>query len=112
MKIELSPENVAAVEKYAALAGLIPPELLNRYFSDNMVALLENLRTGDLESHLCSLEFHTRVDAERVVAWMEIRVTERSHGAYWFEAEIVKDPENGSFWIAPTTIANGLSYSV
>jgi hypothetical protein len=43
MKIELSPENVAAVEKYAALAGLIPAELLNRYFSDNMVALLEGV---------------------------------------------------------------------
>jgi hypothetical protein len=70
MKIELSPENAAAVERYATLAGLIPTELLNRYFSDNMVALFENLRTDDLESHLCSLEFHTRVDAERVVAWM------------------------------------------
>jgi hypothetical protein len=101
------PRERGSVEKYAALAGLISAELLNRYFSDNMVALFENLRTGDLESHLCSLEFHTRVDAERVVAWMEIRVTERSHGAYWFEAEIFED--EGIFWIETTTTVNGLS---
>ncbi len=47
MKIELSPENAAALAKYAALAGHTPAELLNRYLSDNMVALFENPRSGD-----------------------------------------------------------------
>ena len=110
MKIELTPENAAALAKYAALAGHTPAEFLHEYLSDNMVALFENLRTGDLESHLCSLEFHTRVDAERVVAWMEIQVTERSEGRTAFEAEIFEDPEKGCFWIEATTIANGLTY--
>jgi len=49
--------------------------------------LFENLRTGDLESHLCSLEFHTLADAERVIAWMEKRIAERSGGHTAFEAE-------------------------
>ena len=110
MKIELTAENAAALAKYAALAGHTPAEFLNRYLSDNMLALFENLRTGDLKSHLCSLEFHTRVDAERVVAWVEIRVTERSHGAYWFEAEIFED--EGVFWIEAITTTNGLTYLV
>jgi len=74
MKIELTPENSAALTKYAAFAGRTPAEFLNQCLTDNMVALFENPRTGALESHLGNLEHHTRADAERVVAWMEKRV--------------------------------------
>jgi hypothetical protein len=76
-----------------------------------MVALFENPRSGDLESHFGNLEYRTLADVERVAAWMEKRA-ERSTGAYWFEVEIVEDPENGCFWIEATTTVNGLTYSV
>ena len=65
MKIELTPESAAALAKYAALAGCTPTEFLNRYLSDNMIALFENPRSGDLERHLANLESHPRADAER-----------------------------------------------
>jgi len=110
MNIELTPENSAALTKYAALAGQTPGEFLNRYLEDNMVALFENLRSGELESHLCSLEFHTRADAERVVAWMEIQVAERSVGYKAFEAETCEN--KGVCWIEAKTTANGLIYPV
>jgi hypothetical protein len=42
MKIDLTPANAAALAKYAALAGCTPAEFLNRYLTDNMVALFEN----------------------------------------------------------------------
>jgi hypothetical protein len=45
-----------------------------------MVPLFENPQSGELETHLCALEYRTRVGAERVVAWIEKRVTERSDG--------------------------------
>jgi hypothetical protein len=105
MKIELTPENAAALTKYAALAGHTPTEFLNRYLEDNMVALFENIRSGELESHLCSLEFHTRADAERVVAWTEIQVTERSGGHTAFEAETCEN--KGACWIEAKTTAGG-----
>jgi hypothetical protein len=90
MKIELTPANSAALTKYAALAGRTPTEFLNRYLDDNMVALFENIRSGELESHLSALEYRTRADAERVIDWMEKRVSERSGGRTAFEAETVK----------------------
>src|ERR1700675_2909246 len=61
----LTPQNTAALAKYAALAGHTPTEFLNRYLEENMVALFENQRAGDLESHLANLEYRTRADAER-----------------------------------------------
>jgi hypothetical protein len=70
MKIELSPKNATALSEYAALAGQAPDQFLNGYITDNMVALFENPRSGELESHLGNLEYRTRGDAERVVAWM------------------------------------------
>jgi hypothetical protein len=48
MNIELTPENAAALSKYAALAGCTPTEFLNRYLTDNMVAPFQNPRTGDI----------------------------------------------------------------
>jgi len=60
MKIELTPENAAALTKYAALAGCTPGRFLNKYLADNMVPLFENPRTGDLESHLGNLEYRTQ----------------------------------------------------
>jgi hypothetical protein len=107
MNIELTPANSAALAKYAALAGHNPAEFLNRYLEDNMVTLFENLRSGELESHLCSLEFHTRADAERVVAWTEIQVTERSGGHTAFQAETCEN--KGVCWIEASTTANGLT---
>jgi hypothetical protein len=104
MKIELTPENSAVVAKYAELTGQTPSVFLNRYLRDNMVALFENPRSGELESHLGNLEYRTRAAAERVVAWMETCV-ERSSGAYWFEAEILQDPETGRFRIDTTATA-------
>ena len=77
MKIELTPENAAALTKYAALAGCTPARFLNEYLADNMVPLFENPRTGDLESHLGNLEYRTQADAERVTAWMHHLVRER-----------------------------------
>jgi hypothetical protein len=112
MKIALTPENAAALAKYAALAGHTPAEFLNRYLSDNMVALFEDIRSGELESHLASLEYHTRDDVERVVAWMEKRVNERSDGRTRFDAEIFENLEGNRFWIKAVTTANGLTYSV
>jgi hypothetical protein len=52
MKIELTPDNATALVRYAELAGHTPAEFLNRYLTDNMVALFENPRSGELESHL------------------------------------------------------------
>lgn len=112
MKIELTPENTAALAKYAALAGCSPAEFLNEYLESNMVALFEDIRSGELEGHLASLEYRTRAAAERVVDWMEQRVTERSDGCTALEAEILNDPETGFYWIEATTIANGVSYPV
>jgi hypothetical protein len=111
MKIELTSENSAALTKYAELTGHTPAEFLNEYLSGTIVPLFENPRSGELESHLGNLEFRTREDAERVIAWMENRL-ERSTGAYWFEAEILRDPETGCYWIEATMTANGLTYSV
>jgi hypothetical protein len=44
MKIELTAENEAALVKYAELSGYTPAEFLNRYLSDNMVALVARHR--------------------------------------------------------------------
>jgi hypothetical protein len=111
MKIELTPESAATLAKYAELTGHTPAEFLNRYLNDNMVALFENGRSGELESHLGNLEYHTRADAENVVAWMEDRA-EQSSGAYWFEAEILEDPENGHYWIEATTTSSRLTCGI
>ena len=57
MKIELTPDNATALVRYAELAGHTPAEFLNRYLTDNMVALFENPRSGDLETQtLCHPE--------------------------------------------------------
>lgn len=48
-----------AVAKYAAFAGHTPTEFLNQYFTDNMVALFEKPRSGDLESHVGNLEYQS-----------------------------------------------------
>lgn len=64
MKIELTPENAAALAKYAALAGQTPTEFLNRYLSENMLARCS--RTPDqatLKVTWGNLEYCTRVDA-------------------------------------------------
>jgi hypothetical protein len=84
---KLTPENSAALTKYAALAGYTPAEFLNQYLTDNMVALFENPRSGELESYLGSLEYRTLADAERVVAWIGKRIAERSGDRTVFEAE-------------------------
>src|SRR6478672_1092196 len=102
MNIELTPENSAGLTKYAALTGQTPAEFLNEYLQSNMVALFENIRSGELESHLCSLEFHTRADAERVLAWMEIQVAERSGRRTAFEAETCEN--KGGCWIEAKTV--------
>ena len=81
MKIELTPENAAALTKYAALAGGTPARFLNKYLADNMVPLFENPRTGDLESHLGNFEYRTQADAERVTAWMNHLLRERGVAA-------------------------------
>jgi hypothetical protein len=112
MKIELTPENSATLTKYAELTGHTPAEFLNRYLADNMVALFENERSGELESHLGNLEYHTRADAERVVAWMGKRISERSDGRTRFEAEMFENLEGTRFWINAITSANGLTYPV
>ena len=112
MKIELTPEISAALAKYAELAGQPPAEFLNRYLNDSMVPLFENPRSGELESHLATLEYHTRSDAERVVAWMANRIAGRSGGRTAFEAEIFEDPDSGDFWIEATTSNNGVRYSI
>jgi hypothetical protein len=83
MNIELTPGNAAALAKYAALAGRPPTEFLNQYLEENMVALFENPRAGDLESYIANLEYRTQADAERVVAWIEKRIIESSRGAVY-----------------------------
>jgi hypothetical protein len=79
MKIELTPENTAALAKYAALAGCTPDAFLNQYLADHM-PLFEDLRSGDIESHLGNLEYPSRAEAERIIAWIEKRLSERSDG--------------------------------
>ena len=59
MKIDITPENAAALAKYAALAGNTPAEFLNGYLTDNMVPLFENPRSSELECHLGNLEYRT-----------------------------------------------------
>jgi hypothetical protein len=39
MKIELTPDNAAALARYAALTGHTPAEFVNRYLEGNMVPL-------------------------------------------------------------------------
>jgi hypothetical protein len=112
MKIELTPDNAAALTKYAELAGQTPAEFLNRYLTDNMVALFENppiRRTGKPPGQP---RISRRADAERVVAWMEKRVRERPDRRTAFEAEIVEDIENGCFWIEATTTTIGVTCPV
>jgi hypothetical protein len=80
MNVKLTSENGAALAKYAQLSGHTPAEFLNRYLTDNMIALFENPRSSELESHLATLEYRTGADAERVAALIEKRITERSAG--------------------------------
>ena len=49
MKIELTPENAAALAKYAALAGCTPAEFLNRFRSGrgSLRHVLQTLREED-----------------------------------------------------------------
>jgi hypothetical protein len=94
------------------VAGHNPARFLNEYLENNMNALFENPLTGELECHLCNLEYRTEADAERVVAWIRKQVTESSNGRATFDAEIFQDPESGRFWIDGTTTANGLRYPV
>ena len=65
--IKLTPENAAALAKYAQLSAG-PAEFLNRYLEGNMVPLFENPKSGEPESHLATLEYRTQADAERFVA--------------------------------------------
>lgn len=109
--IELTPGNAAALTKYAALAGRTPAEFLNQYLEENMVAVFENPRAGDLESHLANLEYRTRADAERVVDWIEKRIIERSQGPFTLETDIHQTDE-GLFWIEATTMRDGLAYRI
>jgi hypothetical protein len=44
MKIELNAENSAVIAKYAELTGHTPDGFLNRYLSDNMIALFHLMR--------------------------------------------------------------------
>jgi hypothetical protein len=103
--IELTPDNAAALAKYAALAGDTPAEFLNRYLEGNMVPLFENPKSGELESHLATLEYRTQADAGRVVAWMEERVNRTLEWRTSFGAEIFEDLETGCFWIETTATA-------
>ena len=105
------PQNTAALAKYAALAGHTPTEFLNRYLEENKVALFENQRAGDLESHLANLEYRTRADAERVVAWIEKRVIERARNPFTLETDI-HQTDDGLFWIEATVMASGMTYQV
>jgi hypothetical protein len=52
MNIELSLENAAALGEIRCLCRVYSSEFLNGYINDNMVALFENPRSGELESHL------------------------------------------------------------
>jgi len=81
------PGQRCSPHKIRCLGWADPGRIPERISAKNMVALFENARSGDLESHLCSLELQTRADAERVIAWMEIQVAERSGGRTAFEAE-------------------------
>jgi len=112
MKIELTPENAAALVKYAASAGHTPADFLNRYLAENMVALFENPKSGDLESHLGNLEYRTQADAERVVAWIEKRVTERSQGVLRSKQKFLKIPKAAISGSRQPPTANGLTYPV
>jgi hypothetical protein len=55
MKIELTPDNAAALSKYAALAGHTPDELLNQYLADNMVAMFRNQKAVNLKAPMSDI---------------------------------------------------------
>jgi hypothetical protein len=96
--IELTPDKAAALEKYAALSGHTPAEFLNRYLEGNMMPLFENPRSGELESHLATLEYRTRADAERVVAKVTEIVRTRHQGNLpAFSYSEVHELPNGRF---------------
>jgi hypothetical protein len=99
MKIKLTQKR-RSTGKDAGLAGHTPAEFLNRYLADNMAPLFGDPRKDDLETNLGTLEYHTRADAERVVAWMEKRVAECSEGRTAFDVEIFE--YDGIFWIEAT----------
>ena len=111
MKSELASEEHGTAQRYATFAGT-SRQFWNEYLENNMIELFENPLTGELECHLCNLEYRTEADAECVVAWIGKQVTERSKGRTTFVAEIFQDPESGRFWIDGTTIPNGSSYPV
>ena len=111
MKSEFTSENTAALNRMPRSLAY-PAKFLNEYLENNMIELCENPLTGELECHLCDLEYRTEADAERVVAWIGKQVTEKSNGRTTFEAEIFLDPESGRFWIDGTTIPNGSRYPV
>jgi hypothetical protein len=50
MKIEFTPENAAALAKYAVLARRTPTEFLNQYLEENVVALFANPRIEAIET--------------------------------------------------------------
>jgi hypothetical protein len=53
-----------------------------------MIALFDNPKSGELESHLAPVsKYRTRPNAERVAAWIEKRIAERSAARTAFEAE-------------------------
>ena len=110
MKIKLTPENTAAITKYAKLSGQTPGEFLNEYLQSNMVALSRTSDQVNSKTTFAASNFTPGLMLKRVVAWMEIQVAERSGGRTAFEAETCEN--KGACWIEAKTVSNGLSYSV
>jgi hypothetical protein len=67
---KLTPENAAALTKYAALAGCTPGRFLNKYLATIWCPCLRIPEQVTLKAILGNLEYRTQADAERVTAWM------------------------------------------
>ena len=75
-----------------------------------MVTLFENPRAGDLKSHLANVEYRTRADAERVVAWIEKAGNRTLKWGILVRGGNLRN--EGFFWIEATITVNGLSHRI
>jgi hypothetical protein len=67
MKIELTPENAAALAEYSELIGWTEAELANPLLTETLGLFAEH-RSGSIEEFLGSIEYRDRACAERALA--------------------------------------------
>jgi hypothetical protein len=70
-KLKLTKRNAAAIDKYAALVGLTPQKLWNRFLEDFLTDFWDDDKdNGNAAEYLGRFTFKDRGTAERLAAWM------------------------------------------